>query len=200
MSDQAFRNPCLSCNVDKPKPLQAISRDGTQAFKRDSSGAIISRSLGGVIGLGHGGAPGTIFGGREVELQLQDGTWIKAFEATGQSTLDRGATWTDDHRFETDCHGVSFTQGQYWINDDQVAAILSGGGFTEAATPKPGDIGVYRNASGDPVHSVTVTKVDPTTGDVLEVSGLGGLEMHEHINTPADGWSDPNATIKYYTK
>lgn len=199
MSPDAFKNPCLGCNIDKPKPLQSINRVGDEAFARDASGEMISRDVGGPIDVGHGGAPGTGFTVQPIQLQLKDGSWIDATRSLHKSTTD-GITYVTDHRLDTDCHGVSFTNGKYWINDPDVPTVLSGGGFRATATPKPGDIGVYTDASGNVVHSVTVTKVDPVTGKVLEVSGLGGLEMHEHVNTPADAWADPNATITYYTK
>lgn len=194
-----FRNPCLDCNPDKPKPLQSIDRVGAQAWMRDSSGNIVSRDVGSPILVGHGGAPGVGFLVQPVQLQLQDGTWVEATRSLGQSTTD-GRTFVPDHRLDADCHGVTFTNGQYWINDDQVDTMLRGGGFRQTTTPKVGDVAVYRDSAGNVVHSVTVTKVDPTTGQVLEVSGLGGIQMHEHINTPRDGWSDPTATITYYTR
>jgi hypothetical protein len=199
MASTPFKNPCTTCNPDKPKPLQSINRVGTQAFKRDSSGNIISKNDGHPGLAGHGGAPGVGFVVQPVKLQLQDGSWINATKSLGKSTTD-GTNFIADHRMDADCHGVSFTDGEYWIDDGEVTGVLKGGGFKETTTPKPGDIGVIRDKRGNVVHSVTVTKVDPTTGAVVEVSGLGGLEMHEHVNTPADAWGDPNAKITYYTK
>lgn len=200
MTSSPFKNPCTICNPEKPKPLQSINRVGTQAFKRDGSGNIISRGAGSPFLAGHGGASGVKFSVQPVELQLQDGSWIKATKSLSKSTTDGGATFTTDHRLDTDCHGVSFTNGEYWINDDEVAGVLKGGGFKATTTPKPGDVGIIRDEHGNIVHSVTVTKVDPTTGAVVEVSGLGGVEMHEHVNTPDDAWNDPKKTITYYTK
>lgn len=200
MSKDPFRNPCLNCNIDKPKPLQNIPRIGEQAFMRDASGNIISRNFGSPVPVGHDGAPGTAFIVQPVQLQLKDGTWVDAHISQGISTTD-GVNYTPDHRMDTDCHGVSFTGGKYWISDPDVPAVLRGGGFHATTTPKVGDVGVFRDANGNVVHSVTVTKVDPKTGAVLEVSGLGGLEMHEHVNSPpSSAWGDPSATITYYTK
>ena len=45
-----------------------------------------------------------------------------------------------------------------------------------------------------------VTRVDPATGTVLEVSGLGGIQMDEHRDSPSGAWQNPNVTITYYTR
>jgi hypothetical protein len=50
---------------------------------------------------------------------------------------------------------------------------------------------------------MTVTKVDKS-GKAMEVSGLGGLETAAHTNPPmpgpGGGWSDPAATVEFFTK
>jgi hypothetical protein len=179
------------------KELRPVSRDGTKAFKRDASGNIVATKVGSPFASGHGGAPGTIFVLQEYQLELQDGSKVEAYKSLGVYDPAR-ASITPDHRMDSDCHGVTFTNGEYWINNDQVDKTLSGGGFEKTTTPKPGDVAVYREA-GDIVHSVTVTRVD-STGKVTEVSGLGGIEMKEHTDTPATAWGNPDATVEYYKK
>lgn len=49
-----------------------------------------------------------------------DGTPIQAFR-----NVSGDAGW------DTDCHGMSFTDGQFWINDDQVNMILAGDGYIQ---------------------------------------------------------------------
>ncbi len=126
-------------------------------------------------------------------MRADDGREIEA------AKFDRG-----DSGFLCDCHGLTFVDGQYWINDDQVDSLLKGDGYKKTDTPEPGDVGVYRNERGEVVHSVTVTGVDPGTGDVNEVSGLGGLEPAAHSDAPTPGpgggWPDPKATIEYYKR
>lgn len=182
----------------KAKALRSIPRIGTQAFKRDAAGNIISKDVGSPTLVNHGGAPGVDFKVQPVQLQLQDGTWIDASRSLGES--NDGSGTTPDHRLDADCHGVSLTDGQYWIDDDQMASVLKGGGFKATTTPKVGDLAVYRDSSGNVVHSVTVTRVDPATGAVLEVSGLGGLQMTEHSDKPGDAWHDPTAKVTYYSR
>ncbi len=188
-------DPCTEC---KPKELSDIERAGKDAFKRDQNGDIVAVDDGNPIIVGHGGAQGEGFRVQPVKLQLKDGTWIEGYRSLNQSTTD-GTTFKTDYRFQADCHGVTFAEGKYWINDDQVDTMITGGGFKQTATPKVGDIGVYRDSNGSVVHSVTVSQVD-ANGKVTEVSGLGGIEMKEHADPPNRGWGDPNATITYYGK
>lgn len=179
------------------KKLRNVDRKGTEAFKRDEKGKIKSTKTGRPYRTGHVGAPGYIFVAEDCELELQDGSKIQASKSLGK--LDSSGNLVPDHRMDTDCHGVTFTNGEYWIDNDKVDRILTGGGFQETTTPKPGDIGVYRDANSNIVHSVTVEAVDKT-GKVTKVTGLGGIQMEEHIDTPEEGWKDPKAKIHYYTK
>ncbi len=77
-----------------------------------------------------------------------------------------------------------------------MAGILTGDGYSEAANPTPGDVGLYKDSQGI-VHSVTVTKLD-AKGNVASVSGLGGVEQKTKTTSPAAAW--PGATIEYYHK
>lgn len=179
------------------KKFRNIKRKGTEAFKCDANGKITATKTGEPYGTGHGGAPDDTFVAEDYELELQDGSKIQASKSLGK--LDSSGNLVPDHHMDTDCHGVTFTNGEYWIDNDQVDRILKGGGFHETTTPKPGDIGVYRDANGNIVHSVTVEAVDKT-GKVTKVTGLGGIQMEEHIDPPEEGWKDPKAKIHYYTK
>lgn len=180
------------------KTLSKITRTGAQAFARDSSGAIKATKTSDPYGSGHGGAPGETFIVQEYELELIDGSTVGAKKSLGRLDPKTGKI-VPDARMDTDCHGVTFAGGEYWINNDQVDRTLAGGGFKKTATAKPGDVMVYRNSSGEVVHSVTVTKVDKA-GKPAEVSGLGGLEMSEHADPPDKGWYDATATQELWSK
>jgi hypothetical protein len=180
------------------KTLSNIKRLGTDAFKRDERGRIKAVHTGGPFGSGHGGAPGETFILDEYELELKDGSKIIAFKSQGKLDQQTGKI-VPDARMDSDCHGVTFTDGEYWINNDQVDAILAGGGFKKTTTAKPGDVLVYRDSNDEVVHSVTVTEVDKDN-KVTKVSGLGGIEMKEHQDPPAKGWYDPNATQEVWSK
>jgi hypothetical protein len=190
-----FSSSPVGCTTTSCPPS---TRKGSEAFKRDSNGDIIATKTGGPYGVQHGGAPGETFVVEEYELELQDGSTVKATKSLGKLDPATGSL-IPDNRMDTDCHGVTFADGEYWINNDQVDKVLSGSSYTQTSSPKQGDVGVFRDSSGNVVHSVTVSGVD-SNGNVTSVTGLGGLETTEHTDAPADAWSDPNATIDYYTK
>lgn len=93
---------------------------------------------------------------------------------------------------DSDCHGLSFADGEYWINNNQVNTILEGDGYKETSTPVVGDIAVYYDvdAKGKEVvvHSATVTAVD-SNGNVTEVSGYGGDQPGSKSTSPENGFS-----------
>lgn len=176
----------------------SIDRKGEDSFKRDENGDIVATKIGDPFLTQHAGAPGVHFSVTKYELELVDGTKIEAYKSHGKyDSATRKIV--PDARLDTDCHGVTFSGGEYWINDDQVEQILSGGGYKPTISPEPGDVLIYRNSSGDVVHSVTVTQVD-AQGVVSEVIGLGGLEIDQHTDHPDDAWYDSSATQEIWTK
>ena len=184
---------CVKCD----KSLNAIVRHGDKVFKHDSAGNIKAVKVGAPYGVGHGGAPGETFIAQKFELELQNGTKVEALKSLGRwdATTQKIVR---DGRMDADCHGVTFANGEYWINNDQVDAMLNGGGFKLAKTAKPGDVLVYRDVHGEVVHSVTVSQVD-AAGRPLQVSGLGGIEMKEHFDDPSVAWFDPSASREIYS-
>lgn len=59
---------------------------------------------------------------------------------------------------------------------------------------------VARGSYGAVAHTMTITKVDAVTGRVLEVGGLGGLNMAEYRCPPEDAWPKMGTTITYHTR
>lgn len=122
----------------------------------------------------------------------------------GYLTTDNGTrilAWKNignNHLMDTDCHGLSFADGEYWVNNDQVDALLDGDNYEETNEPQVGDIVIYREGN-NPVHSTTVVGVD-ADGNVTEVAGLGGVQPESGVTSPRGGWRNPNATRKYYHK
>lgn len=194
--DSAAGSAVVECTRRK-KTLHAIPRLGDRVFKRDLSGEIKAVKTSGPFATGHGGAPGEIFIAEKYALELKDGTKIEAFKSLGR--LDpKTKQIVPDGRMDSDCHGVTFTNGEYWINNDQVDKMLAGGGFKAVKVAQPGDVLVYRDKHGEVVHSVTISQVD-AAGKPLQVSGLGGIEMKEHFDDPAQAWHDPSATQEIWT-
>lgn len=105
-----------------------------------------------------------------------------------------------DSRLKCDCHGLSFADGKYWVDNDQVNTILSGDNYKTTNAPQAGDVAVFRDANGNVVHSTTVTGVDDK-GKVTEVSGLGGIEKQSESTTPnATKEKYDASTVSYYHK
>jgi RHS repeat-associated protein len=123
------------------------------------------------------------------------GVWGHVFADDGRQIVAFRSE-DNDPRGETDCHGLTFADGRYFIANDQVESLLHGDHYEETTQPQVGDVAIYRERSGI-VHSATVAEVD-ANGNVTLVVGLGGLQMSSHTTTPADQWRNPNATITYY--
>lgn len=171
-------------------PLRYRDPDGR--LKRDANGQIIFEPVQKTL-VGHGGAPGVMFLVNFGYLIADDGRKIPAFKS-----LEK-----EDPRFQCDCHGLTFAAGRFWINNSEVEALLKGDQYLRTDKPQVGDIGVYRDARGDVVHSVTVASVDKN-GRVTQVVGLGGIEMEAHADRPepgpGGGWFDPHTRIEYWRK
>jgi CHAP domain-containing protein len=124
-------------------------------------------------------------------IQADNGKKIGAYKQVGGSPA-----------YKCDCHGLTFGDGKYWINNDQVNALLKGDGYAKTKTPQPGDVAIFK-AGGEVVHSLTVTAVDDK-GNVTQVTGLGGTEPSAHSNTPEQIEQefgkilDKKMTVEYY--
>jgi RHS repeat-associated protein len=75
--------------------------------------------------------------------------------------------------FDTDCHGWTFADGQYWINNDQVDAILKGDGYEKHEQPQAGDVVVYRDFWDNVVHSAKVVGFVPQLPIVIIEENAG---------------------------
>jgi RHS repeat-associated protein len=111
-----------------------------------------------------------------------------------QKNLSKKRSW------DTDCHGETFTKGQYWINNPAVPGILEGDKYTQIkdrAQLQVGDIVVYRNKKTEAVEdSRTITDIDNKTGKIT-VFGQGGLEEKSYSSDIDKTW---NGVQTYYRK
>lgn len=150
-------------------------KDGALDYKKKATGT-----------LSHDGAPGVTWKGEGGTIKTDDGKHeIKVVRSNDEDT-----------RMDTNCHGLTFADGEYAIDNTQVKSLLEGDGYKETSTPVVGDVVVYydQDASGNQtvVHSATVTAVDDK-GNVTEVSGLGGIQPASTSTTPQNGFSVPPA-------
>ncbi|WP_398453338.1 hypothetical protein AB3466_17815 [Sphingobacterium thalpophilum] len=160
-------------NVVRPNDLTSI----IGGIQRDSAGNIIFVATGSVNvshPSGYGGTAGMIAG----YILADDGTQIIAYKKA-----------SGDAGWDTDCHGVSFGDGEFWINDDQVNGLLSGDNYSAIPSGSyyPGDKVVYYDSNGNVVHSATITSTDGGSGTT--VYGQGGLEVDNHYDSIENGFS-----------
>ncbi len=189
-ADQHAANP-QSLNLYSyvtSNPLHYVDPTGT--VKRDANGQIIFVPQGRVDKNFTNGDPrkGTMQPGY---IQADNGAKVQAFQQVGGSPA-----------YKCDCHGLTFADGKYWVNNDQVGKLLKGDGYEKTKTPQPGDVAIF-SANGEAVHSLTVTGVNDK-GQVTEVTGLGGTEEASHSNTPEQieqqfgKMLDTSVTVQYY--
>jgi hypothetical protein len=131
-------------------------------------------------------------GSMQVTITQADGTKVSG----GSELMPAGFS------NKADCHGTTFAGGQVWINNDQVGALLKHSGFTATNSPKLGDVGIY-SSGRDILHSVTVVGMDSNTGQPNLVYSKGGITAPA-VLPPGPGrgagWSDPNATLTWYSR
>ena len=155
-------------------PVKYIDPDGR--IIRDSSGQIVYVSSGLITQVSH---PSDSKGKLEIGYIFTDnGQPIQVFNNIGNA--DKG--------WDTDCHGFTFAEGKYWINNNQVENILKGDNYSivNLEQARSGDIVVYYE-NEEVVHSVTIVNSNGTQSGTI-VNGLGGLETEAHHDTLPNGW------------
>jgi len=123
-------------------------------------------------------------GGTEVRLSTLD-TVVATGEVpvgfAGRLIVASGGT------ARSNCHGWVFTGGRYVIPGDRVDTILRENGYETVSSPLPGDLVIYRDDAGTPVHT-GIVKAIGTDGFVLVESKWGQLDVFWHIaEEPAYG-------------
>ena len=81
------------------------------------------------------------------------------------------------------CHGWVFVEGRYWIPTESVDTILEENGYILVGHPEAGDLIVYRDHDGRPLHTGIVKAVGDN-GFVLVESKWGQCGVFWH--TPID--------------
>jgi hypothetical protein len=89
-------------------------------------------------------------------------------------------------QFQSNCHGYTFLDGEYWMLSSQVERLLDDNGWsvvTESLVER-GDVAVYREASGRVCHTARVIGRD-ADGHVLVNSKNGFEELREGVRAVA---------------
>lgn len=77
---------------------------------------------------------------------------------------------------EYNCHGWIFTGGRYWVQPEDVEHILKDNGYRPVKRPRPGDLIIYRDDTGEIVHSGLVRAEAPVL--IESKWGDGGRYVH----------------------
>jgi hypothetical protein len=80
----------------------------------------------------------------------------------------------------SNCHGWVFTEGRYLIRGRHVDTILNDNGYQIVAEAQVGDIIIYRDAAGEPIHT-GIVKATGDNGFVLIESKWGALDIYLHL-------------------
>lgn len=150
---------------------------------RDPNGNIIFNPIGsGIVTHVSGSTAPVVMG----YIYADDGTKIEVYQNNGGS-----------NGWDTDCHGVSFADGQYWINNNQVDEILSGDNYSQLSGGyMSGDVVVYYDSSGNVVHSATISSTNGTASGTI-VYGQGGLESQNHYDNIVNAYSAYSTYMAY---
>ncbi len=142
---------------------------------------------------------------RSVTAFTDKGTPIKVFtngDLAEVSVADENR-YLDEARFSNrviqtappadryNCHGWTFSDGQYFLTADAVEVILCDNDYQVVEHPAAGDVIVYRDGEGVVIHTGIVRAVG-TNGLVLIESkwGLRGRYLHEpHVQCYSDNYS-----------
>ena len=90
----------------------------------------------------------------------------------------------------TNCHGTTFADGEVWLNNDQVPALIKGDAYeavSDIYEVQEGDKVIYLGGQGEAEQSVTIESTDGTV-EGTSVRGLGGLETETHTDKLPDAW------------
>jgi RHS repeat-associated protein len=163
-------------------PVQYKDEDGS--IVRDKNGNIVFVEIGKTSEWQHEANPGVYYNMTIGYIFANDGTKIRVYKNTDVGVKNRQAA--------TDCHGTSFAGGEYWIDNNQVPALLKGDGYKEVDYDNrmEGDKVIYTSTTDNVEDSKTVTK------DINKVFGQGGLEETDFETEIETAWTQENEDVK----
>jgi hypothetical protein len=164
--------------------VKLVDPDGR--MQRDEQGKLIAKEKDEIILRQHPSGYATFF--EVFYLFTDDETEISAWMNLG----------LENHEFDSNCHGYTFADGEYWIESNQVRKILEGDNYKSVDTPQEGDIVVYWDNRGGAAHSAKVVSVDQEGG--VQVEGISGIrDTDVRRTTLEEAWPFP-ATPQFYRK
>jgi RHS repeat-associated protein len=173
-------------NFSGNTPIQYRDEDGN--IIRDSKGNIVFVRIGETKSWSHGGNPGVNYKMSVGYIFANDGTKILAYKSKDVGKLHDQA--------KTDCHGATFADGQYWIDNNQVPTLLRQDGYKEVKYEerKKNDKVIYTNEENEIEDSRTIT------ADIKCVQGQGGLEEKSYETDIDAAWDNPKGQDRIFRK
>ncbi len=102
---------------------------------------------------------------REHDLELTDG-------------FRRFLIRTDGPGIDSNCHGWTFTGGKFWVRTRDIEQVLSENGYKVVDAPQADDLVIYRDPSGEIIHSGIVRKLAYESALVESKWGKAGCYFH----------------------
>ena len=115
-------------------------------------------------------------------LKTDNGTKIEAYYKTS-----RDINWHENY----DCHGFTFTNGTFWINNEEVEKILEGDNYQQTSTPIPNGILIQRDNEGKIFHSAKILEYDENKNKVKVQEAMGAAvfkDSNGEINKTREFW------------
>jgi len=164
-------------------PIKYLDPDGK--IIKDKDGNVVFAPFGKPVTQWHGT-------GKDARMGLVQYGYI--FADDGTKIIAAKNMLKSEKGWDTNCHGTTFAEGQYWINDDQVKVLLKKDGYVPVGLDeaiKKGDVVVYvQDDSADPKVEDS-KRVVSEKNDIFEnilVYGQGGLDVENSTDKIYEAW------------
>ena len=90
---------------------------------------------------------------------------------------------SEDSRWDTNCHGVTFAGGKYWLLPEDVQSVLSGDNYQvidDQSNAKRKDAVIYSDEKSAHSHSMTISLIKD---GIILVYGQNGPDTENYTNT-----------------
>ena len=156
-------------------PLRFTDKDGR--ILRDEKGQIIYRTNGTTAKYYFSYQEGDNVKKAKAEVEIG---YIYANDNTPIRVLNN---ISEDSRWDTNCHGVTFAGGKYWLLPEDVQSVLSGDNYQvidDQSNAKRKDAVIYSDEKSAHSHSMTISLIKD---GIILVYGQNGPDTENYTNT-----------------